>query len=536
LIYNFILNNFKAIGRMQKIPIKPITLVFGPNSSGKSSIIHSLLLMNEILKTGKFDVSKTQIGGDSVDIGGFRQYVFGRNSSLKVKWGIDIPIKDLNQRLKDIFSSVKKISYEVSFGYINTNYTSKEEPVAIGFVIKVDEEEIIKINRNDKGFLTLIGLETNNPIIKKMILTIVEDFSTTTHPSNNDFRYITNSIKKITDEVVVDEGTLFPKGLKLDKLKDDDYLIAPISKANRLEDILNIVKLVLPWNIHEILSQLYDFINEKITKIQYLGPLRSYPPRHFTLVKQGNSSWDASGGYAWQVLMSDTNVRNSVNNWLGAKERLQTPYELVVRNLFEGEVIKEHLFNKMNEYRDKTPDKIVTLLCEEIKNLSIDTDNLAIESMRELILLDKRTKTPVSHRDVGIGISQTLPVLVSAYASKNKIIAIEQPELHLHPGLQSELADVFIKSALGGNTNTFILETHSEHLILRIMRRIRESFHFNLPDGIPSISPDDVSILYVEPLGAEGSAIRYLELDAEGELLDPWPGGFFEEGFNERFS
>ncbi|WP_440969632.1 DUF3696 domain-containing protein [Peribacillus frigoritolerans] len=533
--YNFILNNFKAIGRKQKIPIKPLTLVFGPNSSGKSSIIHSLLLMNEALKSGQFDINKTEIGGDSVDIGGFRQYIFGRNASQKVQWGIDINVKDLDQRLVDIFSSVKKISYEVSFGYLNTNYTSKEEPVSIEYVIKAEEEEIIKIRRNDKGILKLIEVETNNHIIKKMISTIVKDFSTTTSPSANDFNYISNSINKITDEILVDEGTLFPKGLKLDRLRDEDYFIVPISKQNRMEDILNVVKLVLPWNIHEILSRLHDFIIEEITKIQYLGPLRSYPPRHFTLVKQ-HSSWDASGGYAWQVLMSDTYVRNLVNNWLSAKERLQTPYELVVRNLFEGEVIKQHLFNKMNGYGSNNPDEIVKLLFEEITNLSLDTDNLAIESMRELILLDKRTDTPVSHRDVGIGISQTLPVLVSAYASKNKIIAIEQPELHLHPGLQSELGDVFINSALGGNNNTFILETHSEHLILRIMRRIRESFHFNLPDGLPSISPDDVCILYVEPMGADGSAIRHLELDEEGELLDPWPGGFFEEGFNERFS
>ncbi|MEI6703983.1 MAG: DUF3696 domain-containing protein, partial [Deltaproteobacteria bacterium] len=124
---------------------------------------------------------------------------------------------------------------------------------------------------------------------------------------------------------------------------------------------------------------------------------------------------------------------------------------------------------------------------------------------------------------------------VGAYASQNQIIAIEQPEIHLHPALQAELGDVFIESALGEQKNTFILETHSEHLILRLMRRMRQTADDELPDGLPKVTPDDVSILYVQPTKT-GSVIRVLELDAEGQFLDTWPGGFFEEGFKERFA
>jgi hypothetical protein len=158
-----------------------------------------------------------------------------------------------------------------------------------------------------------------------------------------------------------------------------------------------------------------------------------------------------------------------------------------------------------------------------------------VDQLRDLVLIDKRTNTPVSHRDIGIGISQVLPVLVSAYASAEKILAIEQPEIHLHPALQAELSDVFIESALGGRRNTFILETHSEHLILRIMRRMRDTVQGTLPDGLPPVRPEDVATLYVQPRES-AAVVRLLELDEEGELLDPWPGGFFEEGFRERFT
>jgi hypothetical protein len=115
------------------------------------------------------------------------------------------------------------------------------------------------------------------------------------------------------------------------------------------------------------------------------------------------------------------------------------------------------------------------------------------DQLRDLVLIDVRTDTPVSHRDVGIGISQVLPVLVHCYANEGKLVAIEQPEIHLHPALQAELGDVFIESALGERKNTFLLETHSEHLILRIMRRIRETTAGTLPEGIPPIKPDDVA-------------------------------------------
>jgi predicted ATPase len=156
------------------------------------------------------------------------------------------------------------------------------------------------------------------------------------------------------------------------------------------------------------------------------------------------------------------------------------------------------------------------------------------EKYDELVLLDLRSNTPVTHRDVGIGISQVLPVLVHAEANEWNLIAIEQPELHLHPALQAELGDVFIESALGLRKNTFLIETHSEHLILRIMRRIRETHLKTLPKGCTPITSKDVSILFVEPDGAR-SIIREMPLNDLGELVKAWPGGFFEEGYRELF-
>ncbi len=116
-----------------------------------------------------------------------------------------------------------------------------------------------------------------------------------------------------------------------------------------------------------------------------------------------------------------------------------------------------------------------------------------------------------------------------------QIVAIEQPEIHLHPALQADLGDVFIQSALGPGRNRFLIETHSEHLLLRVMRRMRETSNDELPEGVPAITPKDVCVLFVQPKGTS-SAVRHLELDEEGQLLDAWPGGFFEKGYRERFA
>lgn len=87
MISSFTIGNFKAFGPAQTIPLKPITLIFGPNSAGKSSVIHSLLLTRHALDhKGNLDVFKTDVGGDSVDLRGFRQYVFRRNLNNAVEW------------------------------------------------------------------------------------------------------------------------------------------------------------------------------------------------------------------------------------------------------------------------------------------------------------------------------------------------------------------------------------------------------------------------------------------------------------------
>ena len=139
-----------------------------------------------------------------------------------------------------------------------------------------------------------------------------------------------------------------------------------------------------------------------------------------------------------------------------------------------------------------------------------------------MLLIDKRTYTRVTPADVGFGISQILPVIVEGIAGSSHTVCVDQPEVHLHPGLQAEIAELMIGTR---NEKQWIVETHSELLARRIQTRIAE--------GV--ISPSEVSILYVAP-GPEGSTISVLEIDEEGDWLTEWPAGFFEERQHEMFN
>ena len=113
-------------------------------------------------------------------------------------------------------------------------------------------------------------------------------------------------------------------------------------------------------------------------------------------------------------------------------------------------------------------------------------------------------------------------------------MAIEQPELHIHPKLQVGLGDLFIQESTS-KSNCFIIETHSEHLMLRIMKRIRQTSGNELPPHAPSLNPDQVAIYHIRS-AEEGTIFKEIVIDKDGDFLTRWPGGFFAERSEELFS
>jgi len=140
----------------------------------------------------------------------------------------------------------------------------------------------------------------------------------------------------------------------------------------------------------------------------------------------------------------------------------------------------------------------------------------------------------VSLTDVGYGVGQILPIVLECVLSKNKLLTIEQPELHLHPKLQANLTDLIIWSSRN-NKNKFILETHSEHMILRLKRRLRENFEKEGQGDLEvETLTNDVTINVITTNKNERkSQNKLLKITPSGNFNGDWPEGFFEERFVE---
>ena len=551
------LGNFKAFADTQNVPIRPLTLVFGANSSGKSSVLHGLLLGRHAVDTGELDVSRTEIGGDSVDLGGFRQYVHRQETSRRVEWSAELDVGTLRGQGRRLLGKHKSVTVSVAFGVPLEDPKQpgsgdgrplvNGRPWVVSYEIEASSRVVLRLSRRPDSTMHLDRLDME--YMEPLVAAVLQSYTTA---EGTQWTATDATMRKVMDDLI---PTLrfTARGLLPDKLLGEEYAtgiapqLVPIQKAERLEQLVGTVKLFVPRAIAEVVLGVNAALRAQLGRVRYLGPLRSFPPRHLAFSDDRGRNWLAGGGYAWDVVRTDEGVRNAVNRWLGS-DALKTRYQLQIRTLgpmdemeqpladaIEGlpiEVVEEghppdgpYYDGDMPVYGVKNPqaeaERVMGLLRERV-----------LEKYDELMLMDLRSNTPVTHRDVGIGISQVLPVLVHAYADERKIVAIEQPEIHLHPALQAELGDVFIESALGERRNTFLLETHSEHLILRILRRVRETTEGKLPAGAVPVRPEDVSVLFVDPTN-QGSVVQHLPVTPDGDFGAPWPGGFFAERFQD---
>ncbi len=150
---------------------------------------------------------------------------------------------------------------------------------------------------------------------------------------------------------------------------------------------------------------------------------------------------------------------------------------------------------------------------------SIDKGKLGHEL--KISLTDGGPEHDLTH--VGVGVSQVLPILVmSLLADRDSILVFEQPELHLHPKVQTRLADFFLSIVLMGKQ--CIIETHSEYLINRLRYRAAT-------EGEGNRVTSALKIYFVEkPSGS--STFREVEVNEYGAILD-WPDGFFDQSQRE---
>jgi hypothetical protein len=246
--------------------------------------------------------------------------------------------------------------------------------------------------------------------------------------------------------------------------------------------LVDLAPRLVVWD--KLTTQIRNALVTVFASIRYLGPLRALPDELVAIRGVSARYLGAAGEQTGQALAAKPELIEEVNAWFS---RFSIPYQLEFSVAVFGD----------------------------------DEDG---PQAGMLLLRHSSSGTLVSMRQVGFGIGQVMPVLVQSLLSVDDLIVIEQPELHLHPALQSELGDLFI-NACNERGNRFLIETHSEHLLMRLGRRIREG----------AIPPDFVKVIYVDTRADGTAAIRELSLDEDGALIDGWPGGFFDQDLTEIF-
>ena len=223
-----------------------------------------------------------------------------------------------------------------------------------------------------------------------------------------------------------------------------------------------------------IFSQLETAFENLFSRIHYLGPLREYPRRNYTWEESHPKDVGLYGEKMISALLS-SRVQNRFTD------------EQIMKWLQKLELIYSYALNS--------------------------TSNT--EQNYEFLVKQYKGGPEVRLTDVGFGVSQVLPVLILCYyAPEGSILILEQPEAHLHPKVQTELADVLIDVVKNRNIQ-IILESHSEYLLSRLQRRIAEK----------EIAAADTALYFCE-IKDGTSEIEQLNVDEYGNIRN-WPQDFF---------
>jgi hypothetical protein len=226
-------------------------------------------------------------------------------------------------------------------------------------------------------------------------------------------------------------------------------------------------------------------------RLFYLGPLREYPKRQYAWSGAQPADMGRRGEKVVDALLASREAGVRISR--GKGRRRQTVEERVAEWLqtlgliesFEVRPITKggRLFQVWVRRHAKAPEVLIT--------------------------------------DVGFGVSQILPVITLCYyAPEGSTLILEQPEIHLHPSVQAGLADVFI-DAMKTRKIQIVLESHSEHLLRRLQRRIAEE----------EIEADDTALYFCSTEKGE-SRLTKLELDLYG-TIENWPEDFFGDDYEE---
>ena len=437
------IKNFKAWKDTGDIRLAPLTVIFGANSAGKSSLGHLLLALKQTAQST--DRKRALHLGDAsslIDLGTFTDCLHGHDIKQMLAFDLEWMLPKILDIRDPLQAGQRYQGNRLHLG-VEIGAAKSEQPVVqnLRYALKKLDEDVLDVH---------LGL--------------------------NERRKISLSSKHY--EFKMADGRKWPLEETEKFYRFSDITIARFKNAGFLADFALATEAMLE-------------------SISYLGPLRNRPQRIYQWSGDTPSSVGQNGESTIAAILAAQGDGRQLNR--GAK-------------------CAKHGFAEF----------IATWL----KDLGIIYDfsvkPVAAGRKEYEVLVKTHSRSPeVKITDVGFGVSQVLPALVQAfYCPSHSTVWMEQPEIHLHPQVQAELADVFITATQarenGRERNVqLIVESHSEHFLNRLQRRVAEG----------KIAPENVAVYFCRRSGA-ATELEPLKLDMFGEI-ENWPENFFGDPMSE---
>ena len=578
------IEGFQSISDRARIELNTITLLYGPNSAGKSSVSDAI----EFLK----EVSAHQPNWDQI-----KQMVDRWASHNHSEENISYQRRREASGFKEDLFRTLRLAVEYEFNFEDPDDDPETYSLRpgrwpkLGGWGRVDKDQNDPLSRdwpNCKArieiaistdgtneldssivFNHLKILVSNRPLIEISNTgdwdpmgedTVIDFYDSWLFPFISDYTYV-NALNK-------DKDPFRNKRSKVDGSDVYRLQIRPVHRLNVLEHAYDDWPTGAAEEALDVTSEVVKYFFYNLNHLLKIGPpivsadrTIPYSERNLSNVdlKYTKYWWPDTESSATAPLKNLVSQIASKDFYVSALAELAHCYE--IRNALNSDewgsdYAKQKLTNhravdfqakasqldQLNKYlsEDLFYDRLYQLRGSSILMVPLDTTVedpyhshyiLSQPALTSLFLLDGKGNR-VELRDVGSGIPFVLPVLLSVLSPGLKFL--QQPELHLHPALQSSLADIFIRQSKTVTGST-IIETHSEHLLLRLLRRIRDTTNKKVLDESLSFSADNISVYYFDPkLSGETVVIKMLVSDV-GDFKNRWPKGFFDERATDLF-
>lgn len=480
------LKHFKAFRELHELPIKPVTILCGTNSCGKSSILQSILLLKQTFDSQNSNQT-VLLNGRFAHLGSFDNIVYQKKKSNSVVFDFNMEVQDnvqsprgrrpvpLSVQFRDFYPEQisrlaripLKIQYRAEVGVKSRGKLDSVAPVVVNSLLF--RSEVKAPDGTTLPGLTISMEHNQGNSYSVSWKGIRSRFLRETRATSDGMD--TNGQGTTTAEV--EFANLLP------------IMFREIEERRASGDVIYAVR------------RLPELLRRAFGSFTYIGPLREEPSRR----------------YIYEDEISEIGIKGENAAYIYLVERDRT--------------ISDHYFynEASNSFELEGSHKLGAAVQQWMSLMNIHA--LEPEPSGEIIRLNldsnMSSRTRVSIADVGFGVSQVFPIVLEGLRmSSGSTLLLEQPEIHLHPNLQMQLADYLI--TLGLSQKGVIVETHSDHIVNRLVRRIVEDTTYNLKDLI--------GIYFVSPT-SDGSTYETVVIDENRGIVN-WPIGFFDQTATEQ--